>query len=153
MITIFSYEIILLGCGLELCLRGLGQRRFKIFRLQGWKLMSSSHCQELGQLADLASDWLFTLMQLIRSQLACWHNSWPWLQFINFHPRPLTQLLAMTTVHRFPSLDVVGVDEGGLHRDPDQGPEPVPGQHQATHKALKKCTTVKRKFVPLQIYW
>ena len=36
-----------------------------------WKLMSLSHGQELGQLADLASDWLFTLVQPIRSQLAC----------------------------------------------------------------------------------
>ena len=27
-------------------------------RLQGWKFMSCSHGQELGQLADLASDWL-----------------------------------------------------------------------------------------------
>ena len=38
---------------------------------QVWKLMICSHCQELGQLADLASDWLFTLVQPIRSQLAC----------------------------------------------------------------------------------
>ena len=37
----------------------------------GWKLMSCSQCQELGQLADLASDWLFTLLQPIRSQFAC----------------------------------------------------------------------------------
>ena len=28
----------------------------------GWKFMICSHCQELGQLADLASDWLFTLV-------------------------------------------------------------------------------------------
>ena len=33
------------------------------------KLLSCSHGQELGQLADLASDWLFTLVQPIRSQL------------------------------------------------------------------------------------
>ena len=26
------------------------------------KLMSCSHCQKLGQLADLASDWLLTLV-------------------------------------------------------------------------------------------
>ena len=36
-----------------------------------WKLMSCSHSQKLGQLADLGSDWLFTLMQPIRSQHAC----------------------------------------------------------------------------------
>ena len=35
------------------------------------KLMSLSHCQELGQLTDLAFDWLFTLVQPIRSQLGC----------------------------------------------------------------------------------
>ena len=29
---------------------------------QGRKLMSCSHCQELGQLADLVSDWLLTLV-------------------------------------------------------------------------------------------
>ena len=37
---------------------------------QGWKLMSCSHCQELGHLADMASDWLFTLVQPIRGQPA-----------------------------------------------------------------------------------
>ena len=50
------------------------------------QLMSCSHGQELGQLADLASDWLFTLVQPMRSQLACWPNFWQWLQLINFHP-------------------------------------------------------------------
>ena len=35
------------------------------------KFMSCSHGQELGQLAVLASDWLFTLVQPIMSQLAC----------------------------------------------------------------------------------
>ena len=35
------------------------------------KLMSLSHGQELGQLADLPSDCLFTLVQPIRSQLSC----------------------------------------------------------------------------------
>ena len=34
------------------------------------KFMSCRHCQELDQLADLASDWLFTLVQPIRSQHA-----------------------------------------------------------------------------------
>ena len=32
------------------------------FLAQERKLISCSHCQELGQLADLAPDWLFTLM-------------------------------------------------------------------------------------------
>ena len=32
---------------------------------QGWQLLSCSHCQEMGQPADLASDWLFTLVQPI----------------------------------------------------------------------------------------
>ena len=35
--------------------------------LLGWKLLSCCQSQELGQ---LASDWLFTLVQPIRSQLA-----------------------------------------------------------------------------------
>ena len=33
-------------------------------------------------------------------------------------------------------LDIVRVDEPGLHRDPDQGPEPVAGQHQAPNEPL-----------------
>ena len=42
-------------------------------RVLGWKFMSSSHGKELGHLADLASDWLFTQQCAanIRSQLAC----------------------------------------------------------------------------------
>ena len=57
------------------------------------KLMSLSHGQAKDQLADLASDWLFTLVQPIRSRLACWPNSWQWLKLINFHPwSPLHQL-------------------------------------------------------------
>ena len=36
-----------------------------------WKLMSCSHGQEFGQFAVLASNWLFTLVQPIRSHLAC----------------------------------------------------------------------------------
>ena len=34
---------------------------------QGWKFMILSHCQELGHFVPLASDWLFTLLQLIGS--------------------------------------------------------------------------------------
>ena len=34
-----------------------------------WKVLSGSHCQELGQLADLASNFLFTPVQPIRNQL------------------------------------------------------------------------------------
>ena len=52
----------------------------------GVEIYELRSCQELGQLADLASYWSLTLVQPIRSQLACWHNSWQWLQFINFHP-------------------------------------------------------------------
>ena len=36
--------------------------------LLGWKLLSCCQSQELGQLADPAFDWLFTLVQPIRSQ-------------------------------------------------------------------------------------
>ena len=42
--------------------------------LLGWEFMSCSHCQELGQLAVLASDWLF--VQPIRSQLADLASNW-----------------------------------------------------------------------------
>jgi len=51
-----------------------------------WEFMSCSQCQELGHLAGLASDWLFTLVQPIRNQLACWQ----WLQLLNFHPCTFT---------------------------------------------------------------
>ena len=51
------------------------------------KLMNPSHCQEFGQLAYLASDWLFT------QEPAC-----------------LLQLLTMTTTHKFPSQVVAGED-------------------------------------------
>ena len=44
----------------------------QLVRVLARKLTSLSHCQELGQLTELASDWLIsTLEQLIRSQLAC----------------------------------------------------------------------------------
>ena len=33
------------------------------------KLLSLSHGQELGKCAELASEWLFMLVQLIRSQV------------------------------------------------------------------------------------
>ena len=39
--------------------------------LLGPEIYELQSCQELGQLADLASDWLCTLVQPIRSQLAC----------------------------------------------------------------------------------
>ena len=52
------------------------------------KFLSCSHCQELGQLADLASGWLFTLVQSIRSQLELVDPT----------------LDNVTTTHKFPSL-------------------------------------------------
>ena len=52
------------------------------------KLLSYSQSQKFGQFSHLASDWLFALVHPIRSQLACWPNSWPWLQLISFHPWP-----------------------------------------------------------------
>ena len=55
--------------------------------------MSCSHGQELGQFTDLASDWLFTLVQPIRSP--------------HYY---LTQLLTMTTTHKFPSQVVEAVE-------------------------------------------
>ena len=47
--------------------------------------MSWSHSQELGQLAEPAPDWLFNLVQPIRS----WNGS-------------LTHLLIMNTSQKFP---------------------------------------------------
>ena len=35
----------------------------------GWKLLSCSQCQELGQRANLAPDWFFVFRQPIRSQV------------------------------------------------------------------------------------
>ena len=40
-------------------------------KLQGWKFMSCSHCQDLSQFANLASDGLFTLLQPIKNQFTC----------------------------------------------------------------------------------
>ena len=54
---------------------------------QGWKLLSCSQCQELGQRANLAPDWFFVFRQPIRSQVSS-----------------LTQLLTLTTTQKFPSL-------------------------------------------------
>ena len=59
-----------------------------------------------GQHADLASDWLFTLVQPIRSQLD-------------------TSLDNMTITHKFPSLNA-GKVEGGGGRVPQ-----VPGERLA----------------------
>ena len=59
-----------------------------------WKVETyefKSWDQDLGQLADQASDSLFFLVQPIRSQLA-WHKSWLWLQLINFHSCALMNL-------------------------------------------------------------
>ena len=58
----------------------------RVAEFQGWKFINCSHCQELCQPPVLASDWLFTLVQPIRSKLACWPNSWQWLQLINHRP-------------------------------------------------------------------
>ena len=53
------------------------------------KLMSLSQGQELGQLADLAFNWLFSVHSCVANQEpACL----------------LTQLLTMTTTNKFPSL-------------------------------------------------
>ena len=74
-------------------LRRLGKGRAHLLKQ---KFMSWSHCQELGQLADLASDWLFTLIQPIRSQLnTCWHSSWQWLQLIKFRPWKASSMSSM----------------------------------------------------------
>ena len=45
--------------------------RVDLYVVLGRKFMSCSNCQELGQLADLTSVWLFTLVQPIVSELAC----------------------------------------------------------------------------------
>ena len=57
------------------------------------KLLSYSHGQGLGQLADLASHWLFTLVQPIRRQFARWLNFFTMsLQLKSFHPRTYLSL-------------------------------------------------------------
>ena len=57
-----------MSCGMEGVTDGLPGAEVAHFLL-GRKLVS--HGQKIGQLADPASDWLFTLVQPIRSQLAC----------------------------------------------------------------------------------
>ena len=54
----------------------------------GWKLLSCSQCQELGQRANLDSDWLPENKEPIRSQVSF-----------------LTQLLTLTTTQKFPPLE------------------------------------------------
>ena len=54
----------------------------------GWKLLSCGHCQELSQRPYLDPDWM--------------HLSW---QPIRIHISLLTQLLTMTTTHKFPPLN------------------------------------------------
>ena len=53
---------------------------------QGWKLLSCSQCQEFGQRANLAPDWLPKNNEPIRSRVSF-----------------LTQLLTLTTTQKFPS--------------------------------------------------
>ena len=64
--------------------RAVGHRDVVAVHL-GWKFISCSQSQELCQLADLASDWLFILKQPIRSRISS-----------------LTQLLTLTTSQKFP---------------------------------------------------
>ena len=95
--------------------------------------MSCSHGQELCQLADLASDRLFTLVQPIRSQLADLASDWlftpvqpirsqladlasDWLftdvvQPIRSQVKLLTHFLTMTTTHKLSSLRLVGDED------------------------------------------
>ena len=56
-----------------------------VFYHQGWKLLSCSQCQELGQRSSLASDWLHETKEPIRSQVIS-----------------LTKLLTLTTTQKFP---------------------------------------------------
>ena len=53
----------------------------------GWKLLSCSQCQELGQRAFLAPDWFCVIRQPIRSQIGS-----------------LTKPLTLNTTQKFPSL-------------------------------------------------
>ena len=46
------------------------ENRDRITEYQGWKFMSCCQSQELVSMSVLASDWLFALVQPIRSQLA-----------------------------------------------------------------------------------
>ena len=59
------------------------------------KFMSFSHCQELCQHAR----WLLIGCTRMNNQsevrTASWHNSWQWLQLINFHPWRMAALLAV----------------------------------------------------------
>ena len=60
---VLAVDVVVLG-GLHLCLLGHAvDHQVDLKR----KIMSWSQGQELGQLADLASDWLFTLVQCSQS--------------------------------------------------------------------------------------
>ena len=74
------------GVATVLCLEaGWGGVEAEAVLCLGWKLMSCGQCQELGQFAVLASDWLQKNEQPIRSRISS-----------------LTQLLTMTITHKFP---------------------------------------------------
>ena len=59
-----------------------------------WKLLSYSQCQEFGQRANLASDWLPENKGPIRSQVSS-----------------LTKLLTLTTTQKFPPQDLPSVQQ------------------------------------------
>ena len=53
----------------------------------GWKLLSRSQCQELGQRANLAFDWLPENKEPIRSQFSSLTQLLTRLQLKSFRPR------------------------------------------------------------------
>ena len=71
--------------------------------------MSCSHCQGVVSTSNLPPDWLHTSEQLIRSQVSSLVSSRLAPDWLNMSEQPirsqvskLTQLLTMTTTHRFP---------------------------------------------------
>ena len=69
------------------------------------KFMTRSHCQEIGQLADQASDWLFN--SCVSNQESARLLTQPFTMITANQDKSawlLTQLLTMTTPHNFPSL-------------------------------------------------
>ena len=96
----------------------------QLWRCQGCKYMSCSHCQELGKLADPASDWLLTFVLQIRSQLDYWPNFWQWLQTKSFRPRnlaaPSVNQAARfeTPAGRIPSVNQTANDQTARNQTP-----------------------------------
>ena len=98
------------------------------------KFMSCSHSRELGQVADLASDWVFTLVLAIQEPAYFW-----------------TQLLTMTQTQKFLSLE--GFSSSSPHTRPHPSTSP-PSRFHWKKKDTENFSLLKGKkwFLEKKIY-